>query len=334
MSNEREHENQGQGVDGQGGRKIDMEAGRRAFLKYTGLAAAGASMLAVPGMVGQATAQQANLDVTILNFALNLEYLEAEFYLRAVTGNGLSDADITGSGTAGPVLGGSKVPFTDSLVADYAAEIADDEQKHVKFLRAALAGQQVARPKINIKGAFTKAAVAAGLIQSGETFDAYASDVNFLIAAYIFEDVGVTAYHGAAALITNKDILTAAAGILAVEAYHAGLVRTILFGMKQFQATAKISALRSALSSAGLQAEGKDALATPDDQGVSASEGAAAGGPRTGNIVPTDVNSLAFSRDISQVLSIVYAGGNAGTPGGTGGGGLFFPNGVNFPPQA
>lgn len=303
-----------------GPRVIDLDAGRRAFMRSLGIGAAGAALIggASAGLIQPASAQ-AITDVDIANFALNLEYLEAEFYLRAAFGTGLTNADITGSGNLGGVTGGRKVAFKSKLVSDYAVEIALDEQNHVRYLRSATAPNQVARPALDIGGAFNTAAQAASIVGPGQTFDAYASDVNFLFAAYIFEDVGVTAYSGAAPLITSKAILAAAAGVLAVEAYHAGLIRTSLYAMQinmpkksaAFKTTAGISNLRRALSGAN------------DDQGIGPDQSTLAGGSATpSNIVPTDGNGLAFARSTRQVLNIVYGAPNAAS-------GLFFPNGMN-----
>ena len=244
----------------------------------------------------------ATSDYNILNFALNLEYLEAEFYLRAMTGVGLSAADTSGVGTTGTVTGGSAVPFATPAIAQYANEIASDELAHVRFLRTALGGLAVAQPTIDLSTSFTTAAVAAGLIQPGATFNPFANEINFLLGSYIFEDVGVTAYHGAASLIQNKAYLDAAAGILAIEAYHAATVRTLLLQLGQAPATAKISALRAAASGAD------------DDQGVTLG-----GVP---NISLGDGNAIAFSRTTAQVLNVVYLGGASGGYG-------FFPAGLN-----
>ena len=244
----------------------------------------------------------ATTDYNILNFALNLEYLEAEFYQRAVIGTGLSPADTSGIGTPGTVTGGSLVPFTTPAIQQYAAEIASDELAHVRFLRAALGPFAVAEPTIDLFTSFTTAAVAAGLIPPGATFNPFANETNFLLGSYIFEDVGVTAYHGAASLIQNKTYLDAAAGILAIEAYHAATVRTLLLQMGQAPATTAISALRAAASGAA------------DDQGVTL------GG--VANISLGDANAIAYSRSTAQVLNVVYLGGASGGFG-------FFPAGLN-----
>jgi hypothetical protein len=260
-------------------------------------------------------------DVDILNFALNLEYLEAQFYSYAVTGAGLPANQLTGSGVQGTVTGGRAVPFSDPVVQQYAREIAQDETAHVAFLRSAIAsagGQAVAQPAINIDGgmagAFTAAARAAGVIGPADTFDPYASDENFLLGAFIFEDVGVTAYKGAAPLISNKTYLEAAAGILAAEAYHAGLVRTVLYRKGIANPTLKL------IENAGKISDVRDAVDGPDDldQGIASPDGGV-----TSNIVPTDANGLAFSRNTGQVLNIVYLSKSMLSSGG------FFPAGVN-----
>ena len=160
-------------------RPITLEAGRRAFLKTAGMGTALAALAAVA--TGEAEAATPDLDVAILNFALNLEYLEAEFYQRAVYGVGLDASLLTGTGTqGGGVRGGSKVPFTNPVVQSIAGEIANDEKNHVLFLKSALGSSAVAEPVISLDASFTALAAAAGLPSE---FNPYADDFSFLLAA-------------------------------------------------------------------------------------------------------------------------------------------------------
>jgi len=290
---------------------------RRRFLaRALGLGAGGLGLTAAgrPRVARAAVRPNAVTDPAILNFALNLEYLEAEFYTYAMTGMGIEAAGIpiTGSGAQGPttVKADPVVPFMTPLVQQFAAELVLDEQKHVVDLRTVL-GQMgitpVAKPAIDLLNSFNLAARLAGL---GSTFDPFANETNFLLGSYIFEDVGVTAYHGAAPLIRSKDVLSYAAGIYAVEGYHAGTIRTLLYQRGQGAATDAISGVRRAASHAA------------DDYGVD--QGPGGEGP-AGNtsILLDDANALAFARSFRQVLNIVYLNPNNPPSGG------FFPAGVN-----
>jgi len=296
-------------------------------------------------------------DTDILNFALNLEYLEANFYYLAAFGTTIDVANaastaagaplisLTGTvGTAGTVSGGSKVPFSTITVGSYAVETAIEEGKHVQTLLSALGPTiAAAQPAINLGTSFQTLATAA-LIPNGAAFSPYVSDETFLVGAYVFEDVGVTAYHGAAPLLTSSTNLTTAAGILAVEAYHAGLIRTTInyldptaTGIASY--TNLISTLRATLSQQGLLGVTPQPIfdPTPDDYGLAnfnVSIGASANVTATRLTDANPTNVVAFSRNTTQVLNIVTGGGAVtGTTAVSPAKGVFFPNGMNAGPN-
>ena len=263
-----------------------------------GAAATGATVMSAPA------AAQTYTDADILNFALNLEYLEGEYYIRGFLGRGLDATDVSdpnGVGNAGFVLGGSQVPFQTPLVAGVIERITVDEVDHIRFIRRVLGNLAVARPNIDLLNSFNAVAVAAGLIPAGTQFNPFLNETNFLIGALSLTDVGVTAYAGAARLLQSKDNLDAAASILAAESYHAGSLRTLLCQFGQQNVFNAISAVRARLGN------GKDAgLSIPNFPD---------------NIAPVDTDGLVYRRTAGEVLGIVYNG----VPSGGG----FFPNRAN-----
>jgi Ferritin-like domain len=299
---------------------FDNKMNRRQLLGNIGKAGAGAA-IAGAGLGSFAAAQAKSYDAAILTFALNLEYLEAAFYLAA-TGR---IAELTG-GDAEVILpagfdGTAPIAGLSDAVSQYANEIATDEINHVNFLRSALGNILKAdvapRPVIDLAGGFSGAANAAfpALAPLDPVFDPFANELFFLHGAFIFEDVGVTAYSGAAPVITDKaTVLSNAAGILAVEAYHSGEIRTLLYAQKDVVTPygVPVSAVVQGISDLrGAAGNGKD-------------QGIVVGGKA--NIVPTDADGIAFARTPREVANIVFL-----DVAGTALKGGFFPNGLNVP---
>jgi hypothetical protein len=322
--------------------------GRRRLLMLGGAALAGVVM---GGVTPEAHAASYS-DSDLLNFALNLEFLEANFYYLAAFGctihspnaaaiaAGAPSAGIPiggSAGTAGAVSGGSKVAFSTVSAGAYATEIAIEEGKHVLALQSALGSAAVAQPAINLGTAWQTLAVAAG-VAGGASFSPYTSDANFLLGAYVFEDVGVTAYLGAAPLLISAGNLETAAGLLAVEGYHAALIRTALNtldptgSLGYVTITDQISTLRATLSKAAATATSIYDTA-PDDFGLAATTVSLAGATAASATRITDAdptNSIAFSRAAEQVINIVTGGGAlSGTTVVSPATGVFFPAGLN-----
>lgn len=171
------------------------------FARVSGKIALAAIPMALGSMFKKAYGQTNTDVIATLQFALTLEYLEAEFYTNIVAAPGLIPA-----GT----------PAVAALT-----KIRDHENTHVTYLKAVLNSMSVtptAKPTFD----FT-----AGNGTGTGPFAGYLANYDLALAmAQTFEDTGVRAYKGAAGtLINNNDVLTAALGIHSVEARHASHIR-------------------------------------------------------------------------------------------------------------
>jgi rubrerythrin len=91
----------------------------------------------------------------------------------------------------------------------FAKVVAKDEAQHVAFLKTALGMHAVKKPTFDFKGTT-------------------AATKSFQATAIVLEDTGVSAYAGAAPLISNKKTLAAALSVHSVEARHAAWIRNIV----------------------------------------------------------------------------------------------------------
>jgi hypothetical protein len=186
---------------------------RRAAIKnitsFGSKVAVAAMPFAIGTMFNRAYGQASSTVVDVLNFALTLEHLEASFYNA-----GAAKANL--------------IPAADS---GYLGLIRRDENAHVKFLQGvitSLKATPVSAGTYDFTGGNNK-----GNGPFGDVFTNYAT---FLAVAQVFEDTGVRAYKGQAPNLMgdgNKDVLTAALSIHAVEARHASAIRKLRHDLGQ-----------------------------------------------------------------------------------------------------
>ncbi|MES2873387.1 MAG: ferritin-like domain-containing protein [Bacteroidota bacterium] len=170
------------------------------FFNFGSKVAAASLPFAIGSMFKTAYGQTTASVEQVFQYALTLEYLEAEFYTRGVAAAGLIPA------------GASQAAIT---------VIRDHENQHVTFLRTALQGlgkTPVAKPTFDFS-----AGNGSGTGPFATVFTNY--DI-FLAVAQVFEDTGVRAYKGQAPnLLRQGALLTAALNIHSVEARHAAKIR-------------------------------------------------------------------------------------------------------------
>jgi hypothetical protein len=251
---------------------------RRSAMKNFANISSKIALAAVPLAMGSmfqkayAGSNSVNDSVTdILNYALTLEYLEAEFYAKGIAAPGLVPAGDTAAGI--------------QLVAKH-------EMQHVNFLKTAVTaagGTPVAKPNFD----FTAGGTFSNVFTNFETF---------LNVAQTFEDTGVRAYKGRAAeIVGGADYLTAALRIHSIEARHAAYIRGLrkAYGSGIGNVKPWITGKMSGINSSAVQASynGEELTSQAGVQIVNIN----------GFMISADAASEAFDEPLTkdQVLAIV-----------------------------
>ncbi|XVF21943.1 hypothetical protein REPUB_Repub12eG0132600 [Reevesia pubescens] len=259
-------------------------------------------------------------DVDRIQFALNLEFLEAEFFLYGALGKGL-DAFAPSLAQGGPSPVGARIANLDPTIRNIIEEFGYQEIGHLRSIMKAVGG--FPRPQLNL----TAAAFASIVNQAFNTilsppFNPYDNTLNYLLASYIIPYVGLVGYVGTIPNLNSSNYQALTASLLGVEAGQDAVIRTLLYqranervrpyGLRVENFTNRLSELRSRLGMCGVKDEG---LKVPLQLGAE--------NRTSSNILSADANSLSYSRIPTEILRIIYGTGNESRPGG------FFPNGAS-----
>ncbi|KAH0464261.1 hypothetical protein IEQ34_007047 [Dendrobium chrysotoxum] len=259
-------------------------------------------------------------DVDLLEFPLNLEYLEAEYFLWGALGYGL-DIIAPNLSLGGPAPIGVRKANLDPFVRDIVTQFGYQEVGHLKAIKQRVKG--FPRPLLDLRAKNFATVIDNALGKAlVPPFDPYANGLNYLLASYIIPYVGLTGYVGANPNLQSSVAKRLVAGLLGVEAAQDAVIRTLLYqqldrkvhpyNISVAEFTDKISILRNKLGGAGIKDEG---LVVPPELGAE--------GKISGNVIAGDEYSIAYARTPQEILRIGYGTGNESKPGG------FFPSGAD-----
>ena len=291
-------------------RSAETSVDRRRLLTLTGLAGAGAAAAAFLPAASASADTGGVSDATVLNFALNLEYLEAEFYLRAAYGEGLSSSMTDGKGERGGVSGGHKVPFKSKVVAELRPRDRQGREAARRVPsrrpRQRAGGAPVDLPRRGLHGGGGR----RRRHQEGPEVRRLRGRHELPARRVHLRGRRRHRLQGRCPADHEQDLSRGRSrhprGRGVPRRSHPR--RALPGGLRRRRASST-RCRRSRTS--GTRVDGP----TDDDQGI--------GNRSYSNIVPTDGNSIAFGRTPGQVLNIVYLNSEAVSRGG------FYPHGVN-----
>jgi hypothetical protein len=284
-----------------------LDSRRSIFKHMSGLGqklTAAAVPLALGAVLNKAYAQAGGAPgvADVLNFALKLEHLEANFYNLGL-GAGTTSDPLTTTQTA--LRTGLSATNLSALL-----RIRADEDNHVKFLRdtlSALGATAIPVPDVR-QFDYTGGRGSAG----GPFATVFTNAATFLAVAQSLEDTGVRAYKGGAPyLMTNKTVLEAALNIHSVEARHASRLRT----MRRAGPTNNTAATVAPAMVTGLEAErtaspkswvsGKDnGGAQPAQTAAIYNAGTVPAGTPTGITFPAEDNFMQGGLDLRTTTTV------------------------------
>ncbi|KAL2469171.1 Uncharacterized protein Fot_50747 [Forsythia ovata] len=259
-------------------------------------------------------------DIDLMQFALNLEHLEADFFLYSALGYGL-DKVAPYLVMGGPPPIGAQKANLDFLTHNIITEFGFQEVGHLRAIKTTVGG--FPRPQLDLSPKnFAKFFNEAFGYELVPPFNPYRDSLNFMLASYVIPYVGLLGYVGTNPNINGCVTKRLLAGLLGVESGQDAYIRGYLYERANevvfpynytvAEFTIRASELRNRLAMCGIKDEG---ILVPPQLGAE---------NRTeSNLLSANYNSLSYGRTPAEILRIVYSTGDEHVPGG------FFPEGAN-----